>query len=138
MKNWLLSNLWNKNFEISQKHAVLDVWRGSEYVTLYNSLNHAYIMLSVTHLLLKSLFKYLQNELQLFPAIEIWSICAYANYVFLIQPLNLLKPLHKKWSFPLRISSVDLVTFIEETFDGKLHFLCSVTLSWHFDNKQYN
>ena len=44
--------------------------------------------------------------------------------------------LHKKWSFPLRISSVkmwpnpqfhvDLVTFTEEIFNGKLHFLCSV------------
>ena len=44
--------------------------------------------------------------------------------------------LHKKWSFPLRISSVnvpstqfpaDLVTFTEEMFNGKLHFLCSVS-----------
>ena len=34
--------------------------------------------------------------------------------------------LHKKWSFPLRISSVNLVTFTEEILDGKLHFLCSV------------
>ena len=32
---------------------------------------------------------------------------------------------HKKWSFPLRISS-DLVTFTEEIRNGKLHFLCSV------------
>ena len=35
----------------------------------------------------------------------------------------------KKWSFPLRISSVnvtsDLVTFTEEILNGKLHFLCS-------------
>ena len=44
-------------------------------------------------------------------------------------------PLYKEWSFPLRISSVnvskaqfpaDLVTFIEEILNGKLHFLCSV------------
>ena len=41
--------------------------------------------------------------------------------------------LHKKWSFPLRISSVivikfpaDLVTFTEETLNGKLYFLWSV------------
>ena len=43
--------------------------------------------------------------------------------------------LHKKWSFPLRISSVNmtkstgncgLVTFTEEILNGKLHFLCSV------------
>ena len=43
--------------------------------------------------------------------------------------------LHKKPSFPLRISSVnmtnsqfpaDLVTFIEEILNGKLHFLCNV------------
>ena len=40
----------------------------------------------------------------------------------------------KTWSFPLRISSVnmtksadaDLVTFTEEIFNVKLHFLCSV------------
>ena len=44
--------------------------------------------------------------------------------------------LHKKWSFPLRISSAnilipqetgDLVTFTEEILNRKLHFLCSVT-----------
>ena len=43
--------------------------------------------------------------------------------------------LHKKWSFPLRISSVngtnpqfpaDLVTSTEEILNGKFHFLCSV------------
>ena len=42
--------------------------------------------------------------------------------------------LHKKWSFPLRVSSVnvtnsavycDLVTITEEIRNGKLHFLCS-------------
>ena len=35
--------------------------------------------------------------------------------------------LHKKWSFPLRISSVpaDLATFTEEIINVKLHFLCS-------------
>ena len=38
--------------------------------------------------------------------------------------------LNKKWSFPLRIFSVnvtaDLVTYTEEILIGKLHFLCSV------------
>ena len=38
--------------------------------------------------------------------------------------------LHKKWSFPLSISSVkfpaDLVTFTEEILNGQLQFLCSV------------
>ena len=49
--------------------------------------------------------------------------------------LAILLTMHKKWSFLLRISSVnvaksvettDLVTFIEEILNGKLHFLCSV------------
>ena len=47
--------------------------------------------------------------------------------------------LHKKWNFPLRISSVnmtksDLVTFTEETFNGKLHFLFSIfpTINNHY------
>ena len=33
--------------------------------------------------------------------------------------------MHKKWSFPLRISSVNVATFIEEILNGKLHFLRS-------------
>ena len=54
--------------------------------------------------------------------------------------------LHKKWSFPLRISSVnvtnpqetaDLVTFTEEILHGKLHFLCSVWVKI-FDLKDNN
>ena len=46
--------------------------------------------------------------------------------------------LHKKWSFPLRISSVNVtkttgncgfgITFTEEILNGKLQFLCSVNL----------
>ena len=47
--------------------------------------------------------------------------------------------LHKKWSFPLRISSANVTksavyfgfghiySFTEEIFNGKLHFLCSVS-----------
>ena len=36
--------------------------------------------------------------------------------------------LHKKWSFQLRISSVN-VTFTEQTFNGFLHFLCSESIA---------
>ena len=36
----------------------------------------------------------------------------------------LLKSLHKKLSFPLRISSVS-ITLTEEILNGQLHFLCS-------------
>ena len=46
----------------------------------------------------------------------------------LLSKMNLPdRPLHKKRSFQLRISSVnvDLVTFSEEIFNGKLHFLCT-------------
>ena len=40
--------------------------------------------------------------------------------------------MHKKWSLPLGISSVnatksDLLTFTEETINRKLHFLCSMS-----------
>ena len=63
------------------------------------------------------------------------------KYLFTV----LLFTLHKKWSFPLRISSVnvtkftDLVTFTEETFNGKLQFLCSVeTLSNIFDGTVFS
>ena len=47
--------------------------------------------------------------------------------------------LHRKWSFPLMISSVnviklqfhvDLVTFTEEILNTKPHYLCSVLVSW--------
>ena len=50
--------------------------------------------------------------------------------------------LHKKWSFPLRISSVnatksagnwDLVTFTEEIHNGKLHFCVLVTTTSYFN-----
>ena len=36
--------------------------------------------------------------------------------------------LHKKWSFPLKISSVNVTksAFTDEILNGKLHFLCSV------------
>ena len=37
--------------------------------------------------------------------------------------------LHKKWSFPLRISSVDLVTFTEEYLNGNFIF-CAVLDHW--------
>ena len=34
------------------------------------------------------------------------------------------KSLHKKWSFPLRISLVNVTKIAEEILNGKLHFLC--------------
>ena len=46
----------------------------------------------------------------------------------LLSKMNLPhRPLHKKNSFELRISSVnvDLVTYSGEIFNGKLHFLCT-------------
>ena len=40
--------------------------------------------------------------------------------------------MHKKWSLPLTISSVNVTsvndfTFTEEILNGKLHFLCSLS-----------
>ena len=51
------------------------------------------------------------------------------SYEFCKIVTRLFLSLHKKWSFPLRISSVtaELVTFTEEILNGKLHFLCSVS-----------
>ena len=49
----------------------------------------------------------------------------------LIITTNTVHTAQKKWSFQLRISSVnvqfpaDLVTFTEEIINGKFHFLCS-------------
>ena len=54
---------------------------------------------------------------------------------FLFYLLQSLLTLHKKRSFPFRISSVNvtksavscgLFTFTEEVLNGKFHFLCSV------------
>ena len=54
--------------------------------------------------------------------------CSYFNFMVLIKYCT------KKWSFPLRILSVNvtksavscgLVTVTEEILNGKLHFLCS-------------
>ena len=39
--------------------------------------------------------------------------------------------LHKKGSFPLRISSVNVTKFTEEILNGKLHFLCSAHSKWN-------
>ena len=43
-----------------------------------------------------------------------------SKYLEPTKYMNFVSP-HKKWSFPLRISS-----FTEEIFNGKFHFLCSV------------
>ena len=48
-----------------------------------------------------------------------------------------LLPLHKKLSFPLKISLGFLVTFTEEILDGKLHFLCSVLYYTETINKDF-
>ena len=40
--------------------------------------------------------------------------------------------LHKKWSFQLRISSVNVTKSTEEILNRKLHFLCSVEKDDHF------
>ena len=58
-----------------------------------------------------------------------------------ILQLEQFSALHKKWSFPWRISSVNvtksagdcgLVTFIEKTFHEKFHFLYSANdAKWH-------
>ena len=46
------------------------------------------------------------------------------------------RALHKKWSFSLRISSVnvtaDMVTFTEKILNWKLYFLCSAVLIFQF------
>ena len=56
---------------------------------------------------------------------------AVAYYWYISIAFNSGLALHKKWSFPLRISSVnetrsDLVTFTEDILNGQLHFLYSV------------
>ena len=35
-------------------------------------------------------------------------------------------PLHKRWSFSLRISSVGFLQFTNKIINGKNHFLCSI------------
>ena len=46
-----------------------------------------------------------------------------------VDPCFFKRALHKKWSFPWRISSVNMtksaVTFTEETLNGKIHLLWS-------------
>ena len=63
------------------------------------------------------------------------------------QMLKELQPLHKKWSFPLRISSVNVtksavssgfVTFTEAILNGKLHFLCSEPYKNGVSNAHHN
>ena len=63
---------------------------------------------------------------------RLWTVSNLFWYLYGLRGQSYLT-LHKKWSFPLRISSVivikfpaDMVTFTEETLNGKLHFLWSV------------
>ena len=60
------------------------------------------------------------------------------NFKYLFAHITL----HKKWSFPLRISTVnvskfaetaDLVTFTKEILNVKLRFLCSITFAATFE-----
>ena len=59
-----------------------------------------------------------------------WKTSFFVEFVFFKLCKHRMVALHKKWSFPLRISSVnvtksattDLPTFTEETLIGKLHF----------------
>ena len=47
--------------------------------------------------------------------------CSYFNFMVLIKYCT------KKWSFPLRILSVNVTKFTEEILNEKLHFLCNVS-----------
>ena len=51
-----------------------------------------------------------------------------------------LTPLHKKQSFPLRILQfpTDLVTFIEDILNGKLHFFVQCTIKNRFEQPNLN
>ena len=62
---------------------------------------------------------------------RIWFLIEFEHNIIQNQ-FNSKLTLHKKWSFPWRISSVNviksagnLVTFTDEILNGKLHFLCS-------------
>ena len=65
-------------------------------------------------------------------------------YYNVFPEVNKESVLHKKWSFSLRISpvnvtkcSADLVTFTEEILSEKLHFLCSIFWK-NLQNSQQN
>ena len=63
---------------------------------------------------------------------SLWFISCIADITKPNQESAMTMSLHKKWSFPLRISLVNvtksgyLVTIIEEILNGQLHFSCSV------------
>ena len=81
----------------------------------------------------KSTFKWKINFAN-FLNLEIYSLQFYKtkgilDVYIVLDNLTKILALHKKWSFPLRISSAnvkDFFTFTEEVLIGKLHFLCSV------------
>ena len=78
-----------------------------------------------------------ENLLQ-FNFLQYWDIHLGTRQGSMIDLFAKILTLHKKWSFPLKTSSVrpnpqkiaDLVTFTEETLHGKLHFLCCVNCFW--------
>ena len=77
--------------------------------------------------------------------IEILSIPNLSGWYW-ANPQNLMHPLHKKWSFPLRISSVNVTksagkcafgNIYWRNLNGKLHFLCSDRTHKLWDLLQY-
>ena len=83
-------------------------------------------VLNVTHILLTPNKEFLRMEGES----KDNSIIVFHSWFF----TSLHTPLHKEWSFPFKISSVNVTrsavscgfTFTEEIFNGKRHFLCSV------------
>ena len=83
-------------------------------------------VLNVTHILLTPNKEFLRMEGES----KGNSIIVFHSWFF----TSLHIPLHKKWSFPFKISSVNVArstvsygfTFTEEIFNGKRHFLSSV------------
>ena len=60
-----------------------------------------------------------------------WLKNKHFNLILLSSDAWLNVTLHKKWSYPLKISSVNVTNpFTEEILYWKLHFLCSVTEWW--------
>ena len=86
-------------------------------------------------------WKILKNNEDIFLIVKIWKglnkvkRCTTIHETCIQIQLNSII-VHKNWSFPLRISSVNvtksagnhrkLVTFTEEILNGKLYFLCSM------------
>ena len=141
----------------SQKNCVVDVWPGSEkVVTTLRRLGWGkIIMLKTCWIRLQDISSRRLKDQQMFAGNVFLSLFSKAaiirknynaeardesnhvkeNSIYFKPTLHF--TLHKKWSFPWRISllmwpnpqeTADLVTFTEEILNGKLHFLCSFSL----------